>query len=94
MPEHQSQSGITARVRFITIMQRYSGQRELEMRLPPDPQAAVDMIIERFQIPWSGILEKSVRIFINRELLEVYQQGRRRLAEGDRISFIPISGGG
>ncbi len=52
------------------------------------------MIIKRFQIPWSGILEKSVRIFINKELFETYIKSGRRLAEGDRISFIPISGGG
>jgi molybdopterin converting factor small subunit len=75
-------------------MQQYSGQRDLEMRLSADPQEAVDMIIERFQIPWSGVLEKSVRIFINKELLETYKKSGRRLAEGDRISFIPISGGG
>ena len=52
------------------------------------------MIIERFQIPWSGVLEKSVRIFINKELLETCKKSDRRLAEGDRISFIPISDGG
>jgi len=52
------------------------------------------MIIERFQIPWSGNLEKSVRIFINKELSETYTKSGRRLTEGDRISFIPISGGG
>jgi len=75
-------------------MQQYSGQREQEMRLPSVPQEAIDMIIERFQIPWLGALEKSVRIFINKELLEAYIKSGRRLAEGDRISFIPISGGG
>jgi len=75
-------------------MQQYSGQRELEMRLPDDPQEAIDMIIKRFQIPWSGVLEKSVRIFINKDLLESLKKSGRKLAEGDRISFIPISGGG
>jgi molybdopterin converting factor small subunit len=88
------QQSVLVGVRFITIMQRYSGQRELEMQLPAEPQEAVDMIIERFQIPWSGALEKSVRIFINKELFESYIKSPRRLAEGDRISFIPISGGG
>ncbi len=28
-------------VRFITIMQRYSGQREIQMDLPPDPNQAL-----------------------------------------------------
>ncbi len=82
------------RVRFITVMQQYSGQRDLEMRLPEDPQEAVDMIIERFRIPWSGVLEKSVRIFINKELFESYKKSGRRLVEGDRVSFMPMSDGG
>lgn len=89
-----SQPVVLICVRFITVMQRYSGQRELEMPLPADPQEAIDMIIERFQIPWPGTLEKSVRIFINKELFETYTKSGRRLAEGDRISFVPISGGG
>jgi molybdopterin converting factor small subunit len=64
------------------------------MRLPADPQEAVDAVIQRFRIPWAGGLEKSVRIFINKELLEIFKKSGRKLAEGDRISFIPISGGG
>lgn len=88
------QPSVLVGVRFITIMQRYSGQRELAMQLPADPQAAVDMIIERFQIPWSGNLERSVRIFVNRELFETFDKSGRKLAGGDRISFIPISDGG
>lgn len=92
--EQIGQPSVLICVRFITVLQRYSGQRELEMQLPADPREAIDMIIERFQIPWSGNLEKSVRIFINKELSETYTKSGRRLTEGDRISFIPISGGG
>lgn len=94
MSEQTSQQSLSILVRFITLMQQYSGHRELEMRLPDDPQEAVDIIIQRFQIPWSGVLEKSVRIFINKELFETFKSSGRKLAEGDRISFIPISGGG
>jgi molybdopterin converting factor small subunit len=92
--EQTTQGSVSIIVRFITVMQQYSGQRELEMRVPSAPQEAIDMIIEQFQIPWSGVLEKSVRVFINKELLEAYKKSGRRLVEGDRISFIPISGGG
>lgn len=94
MSEQTTQEDVLILVRFITVMQQYSGQRELEMRLPADPQMAVDRVIERFQIPWLGALEKSVRIFINKELLEAYKKSGRRLAKGDKLSFIPISGGG
>jgi molybdopterin converting factor small subunit len=85
---------VLIRVRFITIMQRYSGQRELDLLLPEDPREAVDSVIRRFQIPWVGSLEKSVRVFINQELLEIYQKSGRKLTAGDRISFLPISDGG
>ena len=71
-----------------------SGGQRGALRLPADPQMAVDRVIERFQIPWLGALEKSVRIFINKELLEAYKKSGRRLAKGDKLSFIPISGGG
>lgn len=94
MSAQKSQQAVSIRVRFITVMQRYSGQRELDMRLPADPQEAIDTIIERFRIPWPGLLEKSVRIFINKELFETFLKSDRKLVEGDRVSFIPISGGG
>jgi len=64
------------------------------MPLPADPREAVDALIRRFQIPWTGRLEKSVRIFVNQELLEAYVKSGRPLREGDRISFIPLSDGG
>jgi molybdopterin converting factor small subunit len=94
MSAQMYERGVSIRVRFITVIQRYSGQREIEIRLPADPQDAIDAIIERFQIPWSGLLEKSVRIFINKELFETFRKSDRKLADGDRISFVPISGGG
>ncbi len=83
-------------VRFITIMQRYSGKgnREVEMELPPEPSQAVDLIIERFQIPWKDNLEKQVRIFINSVVYDSFLETGERLKEGDTIDFIPISGGG
>jgi len=64
------------------------------MHLPTDPQEAIDVLIKRFHIPWAGTLEKSVRIFINKELFEMFTKSGRPLNEGDRISFIPLSGGG
>lgn len=94
MFESARQRSISIRVRFVTIMQQYSGQRELVMHLPTDPQVAIDVLIKRFQIPWTGTLEKSVRIFINKELLETFRKSGQPLKEGDRITFIPLSGGG
>ncbi len=83
-------------VRFITIMQRYSGKgnREVEIELPPEPSRAVDLIIERFQIPWKDNLERQVRIFINDMIYESFLESGERLKGGDVIAFIPISGGG
>lgn len=83
-------------VRFITIMQRYSGKgnREVEMELPAEPSQAVDLIIERFQIPWKDNLEKQVRIFINDMIYESFLESGERLKGGDIITLIPISGGG
>ena len=83
-------------VRFITIMQRYSGKgnREVEMGLPPDPSQAVDLIIERFQIPWKGNLEKQARIFINGVVYDSFLASVERLKGGDIITLIHISGGG
>ena len=94
LSELPRQRSVSIRVRFVTIMQRYSGHRELVVHLPTDPQEAIDVLIKRFQIPWTGTLEKSVRIFINKELLETFTKSGRPLSEGDWISFIPLSGGG
>lgn len=81
-------------MRFITLMQRYSGQRNMDLDLPLDPQAAIDTVIARFQIPWKDNLEKSARIFINREFAHTFIDSGKKLQDGDTISFIPISGGG
>ena len=85
---------IMVRVRFITIMQRYSGQKEIRMELLPNPFQAVKYIIDKFQIPWSGQLEKSTRIFINKKELNDFLRSGELLKPGDTIAFIPISGGG
>jgi molybdopterin converting factor small subunit len=92
--ERDQRPFVPVRVRFVTIMQRYSGQRELVMPLPEDPREAVDALVRRFEIPWAGALEKSVRIFVNKELLEAHVKSGRPLREGDRISFVPLSDGG
>jgi molybdopterin converting factor small subunit len=83
-------------VRFITIMQKYSGKgrREVEMELPALPDQAVALIIERFQIPWKSNLERQARIFIEGLTYDAFLASGERLKDGDQISFIPISGGG
>lgn len=82
------------KVMFITIMQRYSGQREIEMELTSDPAGAVEQITERLAIPWKDNLEKSTRIFINGENFESFVKSGRSLSPNDTIAFIPISSGG
>jgi hypothetical protein len=66
----------------------------MDLDLPADPQKAIDSIISRFQIPWKGRLEKSTRIFINREFADAFIHSGKQLRPGDQISLIPISGGG
>ena len=86
---------IHIRIKFISILQKYSGQRkEVEMDLPLDAAQAVGLIINDFQIPWEGNLERFVRVFINRELLQDFVKEGKKLKVGDTIAFIPISGGG
>jgi len=83
-------------VRFITIMQRYSGQgnREVQVELSPGPDEAFAEIIERFQIPWQNSLEAQVRVFVNGMVYDSFLESGQRLKGGDVIAFIPISGGG
>lgn len=83
-------------VRFITIMQKYSdnGLREVNLELPSEPRQAVDLIIERFQIPWKDDLENRVRIFINGLNDQAFFESGDRLKAGDIIAFVPISSGG
>jgi molybdopterin converting factor small subunit len=85
---------VEVKVRFITRMQRYSGQREIRMELPSDPNQAIDTIIEQFHIPWKDNLEKSTRIFINKKFSATYIKSGELLKKDDVIAFIPISGGG
>lgn len=86
---------VQVKVRFITIMQEYSGRkREVEMELPPEPEQAIDLIIRRFNIPWAERLEKYTRIFINKELSRVFVESGNRLKDGDTIMFVPMSSGG
>jgi len=81
-------------VRFVTIMDKYSGKREIEMELPCDPVKAVDLLITRFNIPWKNNLEKRTRIFINKELYGPFINSGKCINAKDTIAFIPISGGG
>jgi len=86
---------VSITVQFVSIMQKYSGdKREIVMDLPVDPVKAIRTIINRCQIPWEGNLEKVIRIFINQTLYEVFVENRKRLKDEDTIAFIPISGGG
>ena len=89
-----SLDSVSVTVRFITLMQRYSGQRDLRMDLPSDPSLAIETIINRFEIPWKDNLEKRTRIFINKQFAETYIKSGEKLKNDDLIAFIPISGGG
>jgi molybdopterin converting factor small subunit len=85
---------VRVRVRFITVLQRYSGAREVELGLPRDPRAAVEAVVAKYGMPWTDNLEKSTRVFINKELAEVVYERGRKLEEDDLVVFVPISGGG
>lgn len=87
-------NSVSVTVRFITLMQRYSGQREFKMDLPNDPSLAIETIITHFDIPWKDNLEKRTRIFINKQFVESYIKRGEKLKKDDLIAFIPISGGG
>ena len=86
---------VSVTVRFVSIMQKYSGnKREVQVEVSTDPAQAIDLIITRFQIPWKENLEKSTRIFINQRLNDPFDDSGQRLKDNDNIAFIPISGGG
>ncbi len=89
-----SPDSVSVTVRFITLMQRYSGQRDFKMDLPTDPSQAIETIISHFDIPWKDKLEKRTRIFINKQFFESYIKRGEKLKTDDLIAFIPISGGG
>ena len=86
---------VSVTVRFVSIMQKYSGnKREVQVEVSSDPAQAIDLIINRFQIPWKENLEKSTRIFINQKLNDPFVDRGQPLKDRDTIAFIPISGGG
>ena len=85
---------VSVTVRFITLMQKYSGQREFRLDLPSDPEKAIETIIARFDIPWKDHLEKRTRVFINKQFAESFIKKGEKLKSDDLIAFIPISGGG
>jgi molybdopterin converting factor small subunit len=86
---------VSITVKFVSIMQKYSGnKREVQVEVPTDPAQAIHLIINRFQIPWQGNLEKSTRIFINQTLNDPFVDRGQPLKDKDTIAFIPISGGG
>jgi hypothetical protein len=85
---------VSVTVRFITLMQKYSGQREFRMDLPSDPGLAIESIIAHFDIPWKDHLEKRTRVFINKQFAESFIKRGEKLKIDDLIAFIPISGGG
>jgi molybdopterin converting factor small subunit len=85
---------VAVKVRFITLMQRFSGKREIRMELPSDPDLAIDTIIQQFRIPWKDNLEKSTRIFINKKFSDAFIKSGDQLKDDDVIALIPISGGG
>jgi hypothetical protein len=95
-PQRIGSEVVQVTVRFVTIMQRYSGNglRDVEMVLPSEPRQAVDLIIERFGIPWKGELEKYVRIFINGIIDQAFFESGEYLKGEDIIAFVPISSGG
>ena len=89
------QDTVPVKIRFISIMQNYSGKRKVvEIDLPCDPKKSINHIIRQFKLPWNGKLERFVRIFINRELSNDFIKNGKQLQAGDIISFIPMSGGG
>lgn len=86
---------VSVTVRFVSIMQKYSGnKREVTVEVPTDPAQAIHLIINRFQIPWKDNLEKSTRIFINQTLSDPFVDRGQPLKGKDTVAFIPISGGG
>jgi hypothetical protein len=85
---------VSVTVRFITLMQKYSGRREFKMDLPSDPGMAIESIIAHFDIPWKDYLEKRTRVFINKQFAESFIKEGKILKTDDLIAFIPISGGG
>ncbi len=89
-----STSSVKVRVRFVSLLQRHTGIRSAEMEVPAEPEKALEMVIERYRIPWTGDMERICRIFVNRQPVERLLKTGMLLREGDIISFIPILAGG
>jgi len=87
-------SPVKVGVRFVSLVQRHTGLRRVEMELPAEPEKALKVVIDRYRIPWAGDLERSCRIFVNRQPVERLIKTGKLLQEGDVISFIPILAGG
>ncbi len=88
-------ASVTVIVRFVSIMQHYSNhRREVRRTVPPEADRAVFAIMDQFNIPWTGNLEKSTRIFINQKVYDPLKNEPLRLNDNDTIAIIPISGGG
>ena len=81
-------------VKFLTFMQKYSGIREIEMELPRNLSRALDHIINRYNIPWKGNLEKNGAILVNGRHYQTVLKTGEQLSENDTIVFVPIIGGG
>lgn len=94
---NQAQSApgqVEIRLRFVSRMIKYPGKRDVRMKLPADPEQAVAAVLNTFDIPWKDNLEKSTRIFINKQLSSAFIKSGTPLKDDDIIAFIPISGGG
>ena len=76
---------VSVTVRFVSIMRKYSGdKRKLQVEVPADSAQAIDCIINRYQIPWKGDLEKSARIFINQKLNDPVADREKRLKDKEK----------
>jgi molybdopterin converting factor small subunit len=81
-------------VRFLSLFERHSGVPHAWLEVPRDPNLALREIFSRYRIPWENELERTSRIFINKQLSSRFIRERKNLSEGDVISFVPMVGGG
>ena len=85
---------IRVKVRFASLLQRYTSVLNVELEVPQDPEKALARIVESSGLPWKDTLEKTTGVFINRIPASRFIRQKRLLSEGDTISFIPMAGGG
>ena len=81
-------------VEFLTLMKKYSKIDEIEIMVPNDLSRALDYIIDRFNIPWKGNLEKHGAILINGRHYQSLLKDGADLSEGSTIVFVPLLTGG